>query len=166
VNPWSVFASDASCNGKQDSLNHGFLETNDRQPPRTRQQIDDLLTSANGGDAQSEFLIGLFSGNGKCASIGLPRDEAKSAFWLDAASRQGFAPALYWRGMFMYSSFKKDDMVESLDYFERAAQLGNVDALLFLAQQYQTGNIVEMNPKKASDYSERAAQSGSPGECF
>jgi hypothetical protein len=59
--------------------------------------------------------------------------------------------------------FEKGDHKKALEYWTKAAELGNVDAHACLGNMYHTGNGVEKDQKKAMYHSEQAAIEGHYG---
>lgn len=144
----------------------GLLENKDLPCPRSKPELKAVIAAAERGEALAEFLLGYYYGNGKCQGLGLHRDPKMAKYWLKKAGDQGHSPALYWAGIYQYMSFNRKDMLESLELFQRSADLGNIDAQLFLAQLYQFGNLVERDPERALRLCDMGAQLGNPQAMF
>ncbi|MEQ1768535.1 MAG: tetratricopeptide repeat protein [Devosia sp.] len=74
----------------------------------------------------------------------------------DAGNGQG----LYGYAMALYTTGSKYSIALSVPWLERAADAGNTDAMLKLADLYSTGNEIDANQELAENWLRRAAQAG------
>lgn len=81
---------------------------------------------------------------------------------------KGYSPALYELGLLYYNgeSWLPSDYAISLDYHQKAAALGNADAMFELYVYYATGIGTDIDPDTAIDWNMKAANAGSDRACY
>ena len=107
--------------GKSASKEHSNISTNDL-----------FLASANKGDREAQFKVGLMYLNGK---DGFPRDQEKALHWLNKAANQDHTSAQFEMGM-MYYKPGSDENQTALSMLLKAADKGHTNAQYFLATIY------------------------------
>ncbi|HHT08532.1 MAG TPA: sel1 repeat family protein [Clostridiales bacterium] len=90
---------------------------------------------------------------------GVEKDEEQALAWLQKAAHQNYDKAVFWMGrVHFYGWLGFDfDVKTAREYYEKAAELGNVEASIQLGFMYETGQSVERNYDKAREYYEKAA---------
>ena len=76
------------------------------------------------------------------------------------AAESNIPTILYTTGV-IYELFAGDS-IKAFDYYERAADLGNVEACLNVGADYRDGIVVNQNYAKALEYYTKAAEKGNP----
>ncbi|ORX69526.1 HCP-like protein [Linderina pennispora] len=107
-----------------------------------------LEQAAKGGVAAAAFQLGKLMRDGR---VGEP-DQARG--WFEEAARLGSPEGLFMAGTVLAGEEK---FGEALDYFERAAALGNVEAQYNVGLYYLQGTGCEKNPELAVEYWTMAA---------
>jgi len=81
---------------------------------------------------------------------------------------KGYSPALYELGLLHYNgeSWLTPNYAVSLDYHQKAAALGNADAMFELYIYYATGIGTEIDSETALDWNVKAANAGSDRACY
>lgn len=81
---------------------------------------------------------------------------------------KGYSPALYELGLLYYNGefWLPSDYALSLDYHQKAAALGNADAMFELYVYYATGIGTEIDSETATDWNLKAANAGSDRACY
>lgn len=101
--------------------------------PKTNLSTNDLfLASANKGDKEAQFKVGLMYLNGK---DGFPRDQDKAFHWLNKAASQDHTNAQFEIGMMYYKPGSNDNQ-EAETLLLKAADKGHTNAQYFLAAIY------------------------------
>lgn len=93
---------------------------------------DLFLASADKGDSEAQFKVGLMYLNGK---DGFPKDEQKALHWLSKAATQNHTRAQFEMGM-MYYKPGSDNNQEAETFLLKAADKGHSNAQYFLAAIY------------------------------
>ncbi len=115
--------------------------------------------SAESGEAFEAYLIG------RCYEEGwrTRRDERKALFWYRVAAGGGCREAFYFvAALLAWGS--NEDMRQpklALQYFQRAARLGDRDALYQLGCAYLDGDGVGVNRRKGLELLRKSASMGS-----
>ena len=96
--------------------------------------------------------------------LGAPEDHNEAVRWLRAAGQNGHTPALrelaryYDPGSPLCAAAAPKNWVEALHWYQEAARMGDVKAMLCLVDLY----MEKKNPQKAQEWLEKAAAHGSP----
>lgn len=62
--------------------------------------------------------------------------------------------------MYLYGEGVEKDSAKVIEWYRKAADLGDTDAMLRIAQMYEWGNIVEQNSDAAMEWYQKAADAG------
>jgi len=83
-------------------------------------------------------------------------------------AEKGYSPALYELGLLHHNgeSWLAPDYAVSLDYHQKAAALGNADAMFELYVYYARGIGTEIDTETATDWNVKAADAGSDRACY
>lgn len=88
--------------------------------------IKSVMENAEGGNAQSQYLLGWSYGNGK---NGLQKNESKAVEWLGKSASQGYEAAQYYLGWCYFYGFGVDkNYKKALEWYQKAAKQGNTEA--------------------------------------
>jgi TPR repeat protein len=95
-----------------------------------------LLATANAGDANSQFLLGLIFDLGQ----DVPQDYKQAAAWYLKAAEQGNAKAEYYLGLLCQEGLgvPKNDSIAN-EWFRKAAEQGDMEAEYNLGLAYAAG---------------------------
>lgn len=88
-----------------------------------------MRRAADLGSPEAQYELANMLANGK----GMPRDPEAAMIWGRKAAEQGYAPAQLTLGRALISSVERDRKNEAMELLTKAAQAGEVDAVLFLA---------------------------------
>ncbi len=98
-----------------------------------------LEASANGGDANAQFWLGVLYASGHA----VPQDYAQAASWYRKAADQGNADAQNNLGhLYAYGQGVPHDYVQAASWYRKAADQGNADAQNNLGHLYANGQGV------------------------
>ena len=103
-----------------------------KQQKKNLSTNDLFLASANKGDREAQFKVGLMYLNGK---DGFPKDQQKAFHWLSKAATQGHTAAQFEIGMMYYKPGSTDNQ-EAETLLLQAADKGHTNAQYFLAAIY------------------------------
>lgn len=120
--------------------------------------IGQMQTLAQQGDAQAQFLLGQAYRDGKG---GLTQDSAQAISWYEKAAAQNNADAML--ALAEASSVGlggTQDQKASLAWYEKAAQLGNAQAQFQLGMMYARGVGTESDKAKAAQWLQKSADQG------
>ena len=85
-------------------------------------------------------------------------DDKKTAEWLDKAAAQNEPTAQFFQGISAYE--KAQDYSKAKEWWEKAAEQGNADAMAALATLYESGKGVPQDNDKASEWLKKASDAG------
>lgn len=119
--------------------------------------LDATRKAAAGGDAESQFQLGLAYDMGE----GLAEDNRQAVSWYCEAADQGHARAQYYLGI-MYATGQgvKQDDAQAVEWNRKAAEQGDVDAQFSLGLSYESGIGVAQDKVKATAWYIKAARQG------
>ena len=127
-------------------------DANANPTPDTDKAMALLRRAADKNSADAEYLMGAAFING----LGVLKDEAKAAYWLERGARHGHAAALFWFGEMTAKGRGglTSDWERALPYFKRAAARGVPDAFLEIGYMYSNGlgGLEQDNQKAAFCY--------------
>lgn len=106
--------------------------SNNKKQQKAASTGDLFLASANKGDREAQFKVGLMYLNG---NDGFPKDERKAFHWLNKAASQDHTNAQFEIGM-MYYKPGNDDNSQAESLLLKAADKGHSNAQYFLAAIY------------------------------
>ena len=109
---------------------------------RGRPALEDLIRSAEQGDADVQFSLGV----GYVKGRGVPQDYGAARKWFQLAAEQGHAAAQFNLGL-MYASGLgvPRDYGEAVRWYRKAAKQGNAAAQHNLGMEYALGESVPRN---------------------
>ena len=178
--PWGPSAAQQSADPKQtDLVAYAHFKA------LTPDELDELLSKAQSGDAEAQYWAGIFYTEGK-----VPKNSEEGARWMLKAAEQGYAPAQrifgmmsvyadrsvgerwmrraaeqgdtdaqFWLGVgYKQDWFGTVDVHEGLAWYRKAAEGGNPDAQVELGQRYEDGEGVEQDYKVAAEWYRKAAE--------
>ena len=151
----------------------------------TPDQLDELLSKAQSGDAEGQYWAGIFCTEGK-----VPKNSEEGARWLLKSAEQGYAPAQrvfgmmsvrenrsvgerwmrraaeqgdteaqFWLGVgYEQNWFGTVEVHEAIRWYRKAAEGRNPDAQVELGQRYEDGEGVEQDYKVAAEWYRKAAE--------
>jgi len=116
----------------------------------TTKEKEDLLIKARMGDGNAAFKLANYY-----EFIDSNRSEA--LIWLEKAAKNGHIVAQYNLAYFLSLSPDKKENEQAIYWFTQAANSGDVKAMVRLAQEYESGNILEGDLIKAKEWYQKAA---------
>jgi hypothetical protein len=102
-------------------------EERERKEREEKEVFDSLFTSAEQGDANAQYKLGVKYFSGK----GAPENNIEATKWLNKAASQGNIKA----AIFITQNSNIKDDVKAKDLIKKAAKQGNEDAKIFLAKK-------------------------------
>jgi TPR repeat protein len=108
---------------------------------------------AEQGNTRAQLILAGMLAEG----IGTPLDKVKSKGWYRRAAHNGSAEAQHHLG---YLCFQNKDYLGATNWYRKAAAFGYLPALWRLAWLYKKGKGVPLDPAKAYELFEEAAQRG------
>ena len=138
-------------------LNKLFKQEPKHQPTRYSDEIEELLDSAEEGDAQAQYIAGSFFLHGQ----GVERDLDKAFSLLYQSASQGESAAQFNLAL-LYSTDAgfPQDLKKSVKWLRLAADQEHVDSQTLLGAAYLNGAGVEVCYEKAFFWTEKAALQG------
>lgn len=119
--------------------------------------IADLTKSANAGDTESQFQLGMRYASG----TGVWQSDSVSMTWLEKAASQGHADAAYLVGIGYYTGQGVgQDYHQAARWFQRAADKGQARAQYQLAAAYMNGQGVPRDQAWGARWYGKAAYQG------
>lgn len=151
----------------------------------TPDELKELLSKAQSGDAEARYWAGVFYTEGKA-----PKNLEEGERWLLKSAEQGYAPAQlayglyarvanpsvgerwmlraaeqgdteaqFWLGVaYDQNWFGTVDIQKAIMWYRKAAERGNPDAQVELGEKYEDGEGVEQDYKLAAEWYRKAAQ--------
>lgn len=121
-------------------------------------QLQSIQDMANEGDFLAQFALGWMYFSGKW----VPNSEELSMEWFRKSAEQGFANAQRWVGsrQFDYSDTDPDWRNKRVEWYKRAAYKGQIEAQMFLAQEYRLPPHKCHCPELAHFWYKKAAEQG------
>lgn len=117
-----------------------------------------MMQAARQGDSDAQCYIGLAYRDGTST---LPRDPAKSLYWIQQSAEGGNEIAIEEMGMKYYEGFGvKQDYTQALKWWERAAKRGKTTAYSSIGIAYRDGLGVEPDLDRAAKNFLRGAEAG------
>ena len=121
------------------------------------QSFDELKKQAEGGDARSQYALGLLYANGREA----PQDDAEAMRWWRMAAEQGHINAQKMLGFrYFLGVHVPDDDAEAMKWYRKAAEQGDREAQLKVGSMYQNGWGVPKNNAEAARWFEKVIEQG------
>lgn len=119
--------------------------------------IDQLKASAEAGDAEAQFKLGVLYEKGR----GVKRDQAQAFYWYGKAAAQGCAKAQTNLG-YCYESGQgtKRDLEEAFYWYHKAAERGEVYAQTYLGHYYENSRDARQERDQAAYWYGKAAKQG------
>ena len=151
-----------------DSAAQTFIGSEMRRARRFEDTIGWLEQAARANNGLAQLILAeVFLERALRSPVGERRTE-----WLDAAERRlllainaGFDSAMSHLGaMYLSGAFGEDEVERGAPLLVRAADLGNVDAMLNLAALHAFGEVVEKDDERATQYFRRAAEKNERGK--
>lgn len=138
-------------------LNKLFKQEPQHQAPKYSDEIEQLLNSAEEGDAHAQYIAGSFFLHGQ----GVGRDLGKAFLLLYQSASQGLSEAQFKLSL-LYSTDMgfPQDLNKSIMWLRRAADQEHVDSQFLLGSAYLNGAGVEVCYEKALLWTEKAAHQG------
>lgn len=118
--------------------------------------------AARTGFAPGQYLLAYCLEEG----IGIERDYAKASKLYEAAAEQGFRPAATRLAAAYSEGNLGKDKSKAVDYASLAANLGDSNAALMLAEWFEYGSCVVQDWEKAVSWYDKAAHLGNPLACL
>jgi TPR repeat protein len=112
-----------------------------------------LVRAAEKGVVPAMFILGQFSHE---------TDPAEALKWFEAAAAKGSAPAMVQSGLLYANRRQPGDDRKGLEYFSRAASLGDPAGKYLVGECYYYGKGVETDTAKAAGFLREAAALGEP----
>ncbi|MCE9531812.1 MAG: sel1 repeat family protein [Planctomycetes bacterium] len=120
-------------------------------------QLSDLTTKAEKGDAASQYELGKLYASGQ----GVEKNELTALGWFKKAAAQGHTKAEVSLGSIYAHGFGvKQDWAESIRWYRLAATKGDTTAQHNLGLDYAHGHGVETDLKQAANWFRKAAEQG------
>lgn len=116
-----------------------------------------LQKSANQGNAEAEYRLGMLYFDGKGVSV----DNAKALRLFESAAEKKQPQAQMMAGLMYYvGKGVKVDYKKAVYYLTQSAEAGDDDAQFLLTRAYATGNGVKQDMTKAFEWCEKSAKQG------
>lgn len=116
-----------------------------------------LRRAADLGSAEAQHRLATMLVGGQ----GSPRDMEAAIYWLRKAAGRNFAPAQFLAGRLLIDSVETERKKEALDYLQKAADAGQIEAVVFLSSALGRGDFgVTKDEKKAEALLVPWAQNG------
>lgn len=119
-----------------------------------------LLAKAETGDASAQYAVG----NAYHLGLGVPKSLPLAMRWYLKAAAQGHVDAQVNLGIVFVHDLGAAggtrNPVQARYWFKRAAELGDAQAMAYLARIYLEGDGVPPNPARACDWLQRAGEQG------
>ncbi len=132
----------------------------DKAKALSLEDLQPLEAKAQAGDPGSQTLLAL----AYYAGVLLKKDDAEATRLLHQAADRGYMAAEEALGMFAETGIGRDQkqpaFAEALDWYNKAAKQGSIDAATDIALLYANGKGVARDPAQAVAWFRRAAESG------
>ena len=120
-----------------------------------RHDFEIWVRLAQQGDAEAQFIAGLFHGGGE----GIPVDYAKAYFWYQKAANQGHVDAQFnLAHLYLSGNGVPRDASKAIEWWQKAAEKGHVRAQYNLGYSYYLGIGVEKDDQQALRWIRSAAE--------
>ena len=136
----------------------------DEPPPNTENtselsdDIVDLMTKAEQGDASAQFNLGF---RHELGLLNVPQDYTQAARWYGAAAEQGDVKAQFSLGFLYYEGLGvPQDYTQAARWYQAAAEQGHNYAQFNLGLIYANGLGVSQDYKEAVRWYQAAAEQG------
>jgi TPR repeat protein len=124
--------------------------------PEQQEGMQDILTKARAGEAESLFFLGNYYFDGK---YGFPGNFAKGIACWQLAAAQGHVSAIWNLGNAYYNgNGVKRSVRKAFHYYRLAAEKDHIKALNRMGKAYETGEFVAKSLEKAEAFYLRAAE--------
>lgn len=121
------------------------------------QDLSELRSKANAGDAAAQFELGLYYDNRNRRN----RDERQAVDWYSKSADQGFARAQFRLGrMYILGRGTERNETRGVALQVEAAEQGLAEAQLAIGKRYLAGVVLEQDFQKALELFEGAANQG------
>src|ERR1700730_4137407 len=125
--------------------------------PDLGQRVLERIRSANAGDAEAQYLVGLCC----LAGFGMKKNALEAGQWFEKAAAQGSVKAKYQLGyMLVFSSEIKNNLPAGARLLREAAELGDIYAQSATGFVLEQGLGVPANPAQAVEWYKKAAGRG------
>jgi len=116
-------------------------------------EIDTIKNLAKAGDANGQFILGIFLENGYL----LDKDEQAAAQWYEKSASQGYAPAQHALSQLLWAGrgITKNQAL-AYEYCHSAADKGYLPAQLDIAVSFEQGIGIEADQKKCLEWINKA----------
>jgi len=162
-----LFASVAPAQAPLPESTRAWLATNARLEGMTLDDFTRLISQAQAGDAESQYLVARAYREGRL----VPLDDAAFASWMRKSAEQDYGPAQASMGDLYIAGVR--DVVgpiphcdEAEKWLRLAAKQGNADAQFWLGAGYQRGWFGKSDDREAFEWITKAAAQGLPNAQF
>lgn len=121
-----------------------------------KQAVEYLKKAAEQRMPEAQYELGIIYLEG----IGVPRHESMAIEYLEKSAAQGFADAQNRLGIYYKESNSKNNLIDAVEWFRRAAVQNHIAAQKNLAKCYAEGIGVEQVPQLATYWYQKAAGQG------
>jgi TPR repeat protein len=120
-------------------------------------ELEEILKSAEKGDAEAQFNLGRMYANGQ----GVDQSDTEALNWFRKAADQGYAKAQYGLGFMYYNGRSLDQSnANALKWYRKAADQGNAEAQCKIGHMYANGQGVDQSYAEALKWFRKAADQG------
>ncbi len=127
------------------------------------QKMEQAEAMAHQGNAPVQLELAKAYGDG----VLVPKDAAKSMFWLSKAAEQGYARAQTYLALeYVKGEIVPPDDKKAFYWAQKSAAQQDADGLDLVGQFYHLGKGVKQDFKKALEYYRKAAELGQPDGMF
>jgi TPR repeat protein len=131
----------------------------DENLPKDEQKMRSLtVEAAEKGHVEAQYWVGNYF---RCGSGDFPKDFERAVYWYQRAADADHPKALYWLGLHtMLGQGVAQDIPKGWDLTERAAKLGEVEAMMSLASSVDSGKASKAALEEAFNWYRKAADKG------
>jgi Sel1 repeat len=116
---------------------------------RISQQIPELTSRAQDGDAHALFLLG----NRYCFGEGVPVDKLKAFTCYEASAKAGDPDGMFnLAACFRFGDGVRKDIHRAIEWYQRATEVDKIFAPFALGEIYKNGEGVPIDTQKAIEY--------------
>lgn len=127
--------------------------------PETQRSFEELKNSAEQGDAEAQYKLGLMYFEG----TEIVKDLSKAETWISNAAKNGSVDAQMFLGYCLETGqFGRVEYELPFALYQSAAEKGNIKALLYIGNMYMTGTGTNQDTQKAIEYFFKAASHNEP----
>ena len=141
-----------------DTRGHLIIANSGRQPKQEEIGPDDYQKSAEQGDVDAQFNLGMMYAKGE----GVPRNMTKAVHWLRKAGEHGHISSQIMLGwMYQKGEIIPKDSTAAVEWYRKAAEHEEPNAQFNLGMMYAKGEGIPKNPVAAVEWLRKAAEQGS-----